>query len=77
MGNMYFAKAYTDNLVTEVAIRTAAKCADPNLETIINSGNKVPDSTGSLKMSRTDIFSIQMSHSATVVLRKAKIQELI
>ena len=49
MGNMYFAKAYTDNLVTEVAIRTAAKCADPNLETIINSGNKVPDSTGSLK----------------------------
>ena len=38
-----------DNLVTEVAIRTAAKCADPNLETIINSGNKVPDSTGSLK----------------------------
>lgn len=49
MGNMYFSKAYTDNLITEAAIRTAAKCADPNLETILNNGNKVPDSTGALK----------------------------
>lgn len=49
MGNMYFSKAYTDNLVTETAIKTAAMCADPNLETIINNGNSVPDSVNGLK----------------------------
>lgn len=48
MGNMYFSKAYTDNLVTEAAIRTAAKCADPNLNSIISSG-KVSSSVGSIK----------------------------
>lgn len=49
MGNMYLSKAYTDNLVTETAIRVAAKCADPNLETIISNNNKVPDGINALK----------------------------
>ncbi len=42
MGNMYVSKSYTDNLVSEAAIRYAAQCADPNL-TLINDDNKLPD----------------------------------
>ena len=43
MGNMYFARAYSDNLVNETAIRMAAECADPNLNTITSSGDaKIP-----------------------------------
>ena len=42
MGNMYVSKSYTDNLVSEAAIRYAAQCADPNL-TLINHDNKLPD----------------------------------
>ena len=38
MGNMYFAKAYVDNRVQEVAIDMASQCADPNLDNIIKSG---------------------------------------
>lgn len=42
MGNMYVSKSYTDNLVSEAAIRYAAQCADPNLS-LINDENKLPD----------------------------------
>ncbi len=34
MGNMYFTKAYTDNLINQTAIKAAAMCADPNLDKI-------------------------------------------
>lgn len=44
MGNMYFTKAYTDNLINQTAIKAATMCADPNYSQI-SKNNKVPDSS--------------------------------